>query len=192
MSAPRTEKHRSRSSEAPPATSRRRGVLGSGYFWAGLLIAAAGIALWAYALATREPAPPLSARGLDGLVSGLAQGSGAGPSSGAPVAPRLIDEASPALARFGASFAAGFFMGAVFRRLIRWTLMLAGLGAIAFFVARQSWYFQSADLSQVEHAVEEGVELVKASATTARDWVLGYVPTAGAGVAGMFLGARRG
>ena len=51
--------------------------------------------------------------------------------------------------------------------------------------------FQGADLSGVEQKVDEGVEFVQQNAATAKDWLLGYVPSCGAALTGMLFGARK-
>lgn len=175
---------------SPPApSSTRRSPLRSKVLLLAILITALGGGLWAYAASTR---PQASAAASSMAPSSLSpEEISRSISRAVAPEPRLIDRASPAITRFGGSFVIGFIIAFMLRKVLRWSLLVAGAVGVAFIVARQSGYFQGANLEGMEKQAQEGLDQAGKAAVTAKDWLMGYVPSAGAALTGMFFGARR-
>src|SRR5215471_14885819 len=94
------------------------GVLHSRLLWIAAAVTLAGAGLWAYAAATAGggPGPGVNHTMVTGLDSG-----GSGPRPAAQ--PRMVDQASPALFRFGGSFVVGFLLGWVLRRFVKLAIL---------------------------------------------------------------------
>lgn len=96
---------------------------------------------------------------------------------------------SSALTRFGGSYAAGFLIGWAFRRFLKWSLVggVVVLGIIA--LARKLGWFEL-DWALVESQIRHGLDWLKGEAGALREFLTGYIPSAGAGLVGAFFGVR--
>ena len=181
-------------SDHPRTAPARKSIWRSKLLLGAIAITLLGVALWAYALATRpEPAqlPPDSSR--SALVSGFASGDPNAPApQAAPKAdPRLVDEAAPAVARFGGSFIAGFCIAYALRKFIKIGAFVVGTILIGLFALN---YFGVVDVNTqlITDSLENAVAWVRGEAGAVKDVVLGYLPSAGAGATGLIVGARKG
>src|SRR5687768_6848504 len=97
------------SSSPRRAASPRKSVWKSKSLIAAVVITVLGLGLWAYAAATKPKATSGGNSAASGVVSGFSGGDPLAAGSTAPATEdRLIDKASPAVARFGGCFIAGF------------------------------------------------------------------------------------
>lgn len=154
------------------------------------LATAIGLAMWVYSMATRpasDAAP--AAAGANSLVTGFAPGESTPP---APTAERrLVDDASPALFRFGGSFIGGFFLAMLLKKFIKLTaLALVAIGGLIFLLKHTGVI--NLDWGSVESQVQQGGEWAKAHASQFKTIALGYLPSGASAIAGMFVGARHG
>lgn len=93
------------------------------------------------------------------------------------------------MTRFGGSYAAGFLIGWAFRRFLKWSLIggIVLFGVIA--LAKKLGWFEL-DWAAVESQVRHGLDWLKGEAGALRDFLTGYIPSAGAGLVGAFFGVR--
>jgi uncharacterized membrane protein (Fun14 family) len=161
-----------------------RPVMKSKLMIGAAVVAAIGLALWVYSMATR-PAPALSG---GAHVTGFTSGGGGAPAAAAE--PRLVDRAAPAMAKFGGSFVVGYFAAYAMRKFIKWSLIVAGLLTVGVVVLKKTGVV---DLpwDQVEHTVEEGVDLAREHAGGAWAYLKSVAPSAVAAAVGGIFGFRR-
>ncbi len=98
---------------------------------------------------------------------------------------------SPALFRFGASYLAGFFLGWFCRKSIKMGLLLAGAAAIIVFFL-QSTGKVNLDWSAIQAHISQSLAWLHGELGALKHFVTGYLPSTGAAVVGIFMGARRG
>jgi uncharacterized membrane protein (Fun14 family) len=87
----------------------------------------------------------------------------------------------------GASYAAGFCLGWVFRKLIRLIVMTAALVVALLALGR----FVGCDTSRSQEQVKHTGEWAQHEVTAAEDYLKHLLPSVGAGGVGTFLGFRR-
>lgn len=150
------------------------------------LVMLVGLGLWVYAMAT---APAGATGGSGGTASAMTMTTG-GMAIEPPREKRLIDESAPATFRLGFSFVVGFFLALVLRKFIRTTLLVAG-GIATLIIVLKATGLLSIDLDSVQSEVDRGLELAQREASRAKEFILGYVPSAVSAAAGMVMGARR-
>jgi uncharacterized membrane protein (Fun14 family) len=97
---------------------------------------------------------------------------------------------SPALFRFGSSFIAGFFLGYAFRKFLKWSLLVSGAVLGCIFVLKKLGVF-NLDWAGMEGHVSHSVSWAQGQAGAFKDFLTGYLPSAGAAFVGLFVGARR-
>lgn len=156
-----------------------------------LAITIVGCGLWAYAAATRPAAtsPPAGSASSSALVSGFAsQEAGTAPVQ-TPVEPRLIDDAGPAVARFGGSFVAGFCIAFAVRKIFKVAALIIGVGLIGLF-ALQYWGVVDVKFDLITDHLQSSFAWLQGKAGTMKDFIVGYLPSGAAGVTGMVVGAR--
>lgn len=163
-----------------------------------VLVTLLGVGMWVYASQTRPSAPPTpssSSGGAapDGMVSGFSTSDpmAAGAASPPAAEPRLIDRASPAVARFGACFVAGFCIAYAFKKFIKVAAIVAGVVFIGMFVMAKAGIIDF-DWSMMEGPMHRSVAWLRGEAGAMKDFILGYLPSAGSAAAGMLAGFRRG
>lgn|GEM_PF-3948807 len=151
-----------------------------------LALTLAGAALWAYAAltagapATDRPPP----------VQGFVATGAPAPDPPAPARSRLIDEGGPATVRLGLSFLAAYFVGWVTRMFLKVSLLVAGAIAVLVIVLDRTGA-ATIDWAAVGDHLGEALDWTRGRLDEFRDFVLGYVPSAVAAGAGLFLGFRR-
>lgn len=156
-----------------------------------LVVMMLGAVAWGYAIVTRPGTTParatntvMGAAGLTGPTEGKDPAQG-----GPPVEERVVDQAAPATFRLGLSFAAGYFLAWGIRAFLKITLLT--FGAVAVGVALMSHYHVlGLDWSIVQGKLESGFAFVQGEAVHFKNFVMGYLPTAGSAVAGTVFGFR--
>jgi uncharacterized membrane protein (Fun14 family) len=102
----------------------------------------------------------------------------------------LSNNMSPAVARLGASYLGGFFIGWLFRRFVKIAVLLAGV-VIALVAGLKSTGWITLDWVGLEAQVHESVRALQRGAEGLKQVLSGYLPSAGAGTAGIFFGFRK-
>lgn len=102
----------------------------------------------------------------------------------------LSDMMSPALARGGASFIGGFLVGWAFRKTLKIALLITlSLAALVAILKTTGWIHLEWNLIQSD--VNRTLNWAQGQAQSLKEVAVGYLPSAGAGVAGAFFGLRK-
>ena len=102
----------------------------------------------------------------------------------------LSDMMSPALARGGASFIGGFLVGWAFRKTLKIALLITlSLAALVAILKMTGWIHLEWNL--IESDVHRTLDWARGQAQSLKEVAVGYLPSAGAGVAGAFFGFRK-
>jgi uncharacterized membrane protein (Fun14 family) len=102
----------------------------------------------------------------------------------------MNDMMSPALARGGASFMGGFLIGWAIRRTVKLAAIVAGL-LLTLLAAVKMTGIVDLDWTAIEANISHSLAWAQGKAAGFKEVLTGYLPSAGAGGAGMFLGFRR-
>lgn len=177
--------------DAGAARAKKKSAWRSPSLIIAFVVMLVGAGLWAYAAATKPDASAARATP-DGVVSGFSSGDplAAGSGRSAPE-PRLIDKASPAVARFGGCFVAGFCVAYAFKKFIKVTAIVAGVLFIAIFAMKKAGIIDL-DWAMMEDTINRSVAWLRGEAGAMKDFITGYLPSAGSAAAGMFVGLRKG
>ena len=97
---------------------------------------------------------------------------------------------SPALLRFGGSYLGGFLAGWIFRRFVKTSALVAG-GIILLVAGLKSTGWITLDVAGIGTWFTESLASLQAGAEGIKQILMGYLPSAGAGAAGMFFGFRK-
>ena len=101
----------------------------------------------------------------------------------------LSDMMSPALARGGASFIGGVLVGWAFRKTLKIALLITlSLAALVAILKTTGWIHLEWNLIQSD--VNRTLDWARGQAQSLKEVAVGYLPSAGAGVAGAFFGFR--
>lgn len=151
--------------------------------WVALALMLFGAGLWIKDRASRDnpaiPAPTGGSQFSDSAATGT-------PSAGQ----RKLAPSAPATFRFGASYLGGFFLGWTLRRFLKLTLVLSGAAFVLIALARKFGWFE-VDWAAVEGHVRHSLAWLQGEAGAFKEFITGYLPSAGAAGVGMFLGFRR-
>lgn len=151
--------------------------------WVALAMVFLGGGLWVKDLIQQPPGgSPPSAAAVGDSTPGGAAGSSVKP---APNQPR-----APATFRLGTSYLGGFFLGWVFRRFIKFSLLLSA-AAIALVALGKKFGWLDLDWASLEGQVRQGVTWSHTEAGVIKQFLTGLLPSAFAAGAGVFLGFRR-
>ncbi len=174
------------------AASPRKSFWKSKSLIAAVVITVLGLGLWAYATATKPKATSGGNNAASGIVSGFSGGDplAAGSTTQAPE-DRLIDKASPAVARFGGCFIAGFCVAYAFKKFIKVTALLVGVFLIAMFALQKTGVIHM-EWAWFESGIDRSVAWLKGEAGAMKDFIMGYLPSSASALAGMVVGMRRG
>lgn len=115
---------------------------------------------------------------------------GAGVTTLAGLGAWMNDMMSPALARGGASFMAGFLLGWAIRRAVKLALIVAGI-LFTLLAAVKMTGAIDLDWSAIEANIAHSLAWAQGKAEGFKEVLTGYLPSAGAGGAGTFLGFRK-
>jgi uncharacterized membrane protein (Fun14 family) len=102
----------------------------------------------------------------------------------------ITDFSSPTVARFGGSYLGGFFIGWAFRRFVKMAALLAG-AMLAVIATLKSTGWIDLDWAAVETQIAQGLTSIHQGAEGIKQTLSGYLPSAGAGAAGVFFGFRK-
>lgn len=151
--------------------------------WVALALMLVGGGLW---IKNRTPGenPPVPAPTGGSQLSESA--ATAPPAGGRPER----QSAAPATFRFGASYLGGFFLGWTLRRFLKLTLLLAGAAFVLIAIARKFGWFE-VDWAAVEGHVRHSLTWLQGEAGAFKEFITGYLPSAGAAGVGAFIGFRR-
>ena len=149
--------------------------------WAALGLMLLGGGLWIKDRAQADS--PAVARGGSQFSDSSATGS---QSSGI----HELKPSAPATFRFGASYVGGFFLGWTFRRFLKLTLLLSGM-AIALIALGKKFGWFELDWAALESHVRHSLAWLQGEAGAFKQFITGYLPSAGAAGVGAFLGFRR-
>ena len=115
---------------------------------------------------------------------------GAGATTIAGLGAWMNDMMSPALARGGASFMGGFLIGWAIRRTVKMAAIIAGiLLALLATIKMTGWI--DLDWTAIEANITHSLAWAQGKAEGFKEVLTGYLPAAGAGGAGTFLGFRK-
>lgn len=103
---------------------------------------------------------------------------------------RDLKSSAPAAFRFGASYVGGFFLGWALRRFLKGTLLLSG-AAIVLIALGKKFGWLELDWVAMESHVRHGLAWLQGEAGAFKQFITGYLPSAGAAGVGAFLGFRR-
>jgi uncharacterized membrane protein (Fun14 family) len=102
----------------------------------------------------------------------------------------LNDMASPALARGGASYLAGYLIGWVARRALKVAALMVG-AILALIAVLKSNGAIDLNWSVIEQNVSHSFAWLRGEIDGLKQLVTGYLPTAGAGTVGAIFGFRK-
>jgi len=100
------------------------------------------------------------------------------------------DQVSPALARGGASYIGGFLIGWTFRRAVKLAALIAGL-FLTVIATLKSVGWIDFDWASIESNVSQSLHWLNGEAEGLKTFLAGYLPSAGAGGAGLYFGFRK-
>ncbi len=175
-----------------PAADEVRSTLAKRPFWQSpsIWVAASlmvlGLGLWgleAFTGGEEEAATPSGVDGATTLMQSRSQTGAEADSDGLP-------PMSPAVFRLGAGYLGGFFLGWALRRFITLTLVVTG-GLVVLLAAFQGLGWFEVNWPAVEEHLQMSLAWIQGQAGSFKTFVTGYLPSASAGTAGLFVGFRR-
>lgn len=115
---------------------------------------------------------------------------GAGATTLAGLGAWMNDMMSPALARGGASFMGGFLIGWAIRRTVKLAVIVTGL-LLTLLAAVKMTGIVELDWTVIETNIVHSLAWAQGKAEGFKEVLTGYLPSAGAGGAGAFIGLRK-
>jgi uncharacterized membrane protein (Fun14 family) len=101
-----------------------------------------------------------------------------------------INDYSPALLLFGGSYLGGFFLGWIFRRFVKTAVIITG-GFMLLLGGLKTSGWITLDWVGIETAVNQSLLSFQAGAEGIKQILMGYLPSAGSGSAGIFFGFKK-
>lgn len=147
----------------------------------GLMLLGGGLWIKDRAQTNKSPAPspPVASQFSDSSATG------------APANRRdEMKSSASATFRFGSSYVGGFFLGWMFRRFLKLTLIVSGAAIVLIELARK-WGWFELDWAAVEGHVRHSLAWLQGEAGAFKQFITGYLPSVGAAGVGAFLGFRR-
>jgi len=115
----------------------------------------------------------------------------AGAATAAGLAAWVTDyAASPALAQLGGSYIGGFFIGWAVRRFLRMAALVAG-GIFAGIAILKGAGWLDLDWGSLEMEIQQSMAALQRGVVGLKQFLSGYLPSAGAAGAGTFFGFRK-
>jgi uncharacterized membrane protein (Fun14 family) len=151
--------------------------------WVALALVLLSGGLW---IKDRTQAAPPSAKSPSG-ASQFSDSASTKTQSDTGREPKL---SAPATFRFGASYVGGFFLGWTFRRFLKVTLLLSGATFVLIALGKKLGWWEL-DWVAMEGQVRHSLAWVQGEAGAFKQFLTGYLPSAGAAGVGAFLGFRR-
>jgi len=156
--------------------------------WVAAALMVVGLGLWVVQAVAGGEGDGMAPSGVDGSNSFMDTGSQpeaeTTPDSGA------LSPMSPAVFRLGAGYLGGFFLGWSLRKFIKLTLLVAG-GLVVMLAAFQGLGWFEVNWPAVEEHLQLSLSWLHGQAGSFKTFVTGYLPSAGAGTAGLVVGFRR-
>lgn len=97
---------------------------------------------------------------------------------------------SPLFAQLGGSYIGGFFIGWAFRRFLKMAALVAG-GIFAAIAVLKGTGWVDLDWSAIETQIMHSMAALQRGAEGLKQFLSGYLPSAGAAGAGTFFGFRK-
>jgi uncharacterized membrane protein (Fun14 family) len=171
--------------EVAPARTKRP-IWQSPSVWVAAVLMMLGLGLWGVEAITGGEEEGTTPSGFDGTTSLLESRSQTGEETDSDgLAPM-----SPAVFRLGAGYLGGFFLGWSLRKFIKLTLLVAG-GLVVMLAAFQGLGWFEVNWPAVEEHLQLSLSWLQGQASTFKTFITGYLPSAGAGTAGLVVGFRR-
>ncbi|MBU6480953.1 MAG: hypothetical protein KGS09_10470 [Nitrospirae bacterium] len=98
--------------------------------------------------------------------------------------------ASPALAQLGGSYIGGFFIGWAFRRFLKMAALVAGAVFAGIAILKGTGWLDL-DWGALEAQILQSMGALQRGAVGLKQFLSGYLPSAGAAGAGTFFGFRK-
>jgi uncharacterized membrane protein (Fun14 family) len=102
----------------------------------------------------------------------------------------VADLSSPAVVGIGASYLGGFFFGWAFRRFLKMAALITG-GLLACIAVLEDTGWIDLNWTSVETQISHSIAAVHQGAEGLKHILSGYLPSTGAGAAGVFFGFRK-
>lgn len=172
---------------APASTGPGRPVWQTPSVWVAAALMLAGLGLWVVqSLAGGDEAPaPSDAAGATAFME-----SGRSSETEATAESDALTPMSPAVFRLGAGYLGGFFLGWSLRKFIKLSLLVAG-GLVVMLVVFHGLGWFEVNWPAVEEHLQLSLAWVQGQAGSFKTFVTGYLPSAGAGSAGLYVGFRK-
>lgn len=156
--------------------------------WVAVGLMVVGLGFWAFRALAGGADTELAASDAAGATSFMESGSSSGTETTADT--ETLTPMSPAVFRLGAGYLGGFFLGWALRKFIKMTVLVAG-GLVVMLAAFQGLGWFEVNWPAVEEHLQLSLTWIQGQAGTFKTFVTGYLPSAGAGTAGLFVGFRR-
>jgi uncharacterized membrane protein (Fun14 family) len=152
--------------------------------WIAAALVVVGLFFWIKD-AVQKPAPSgsPSAPGMTSLTDSKSAPEGQAKTAG-------LKPSSPATFRLGVSYLGGFFLGWALRRFIKATLLLSGAAILLIGLGKKLGWMDL-DWASLEGHVQHSLSWLHGEAGAIKQFLTGYLPSAGAAATGIFLGFRR-
>lgn len=147
--------------------------------WLAAGITVLGLVLWITTPAAAPPPPTLPDTGTP-----LAQASGEAVASSVHSV-----QGTPALFRFGLSYIGGFFLGYGLKRFLKVTLVVSAMVVGVLLLLSHTGVI-GLDWNSMQEQVQSSFGWLTGQAEALKDFLSGYLPSAGAAGVGLFLGLR--
>jgi uncharacterized membrane protein (Fun14 family) len=115
----------------------------------------------------------------------------AGPAKGQGDRGAAWQTRAPLLFRLPISYIVGFLAGWLCRKSLKWGILAAGTAVAVIAIAQHTGLVQL-DWAGLQEQVTQSLGWFRATVSTVRHFLTGYLPSATAAVIGVFLGARHG
>ncbi len=170
------------------STLTKRPIWQTPSVWVAAALMVVGLGVWAVqALAGGEDETMAPSDGA-GSTSFMESSSSSEPEATADS--DALSPMSPAVFRLGAGYLGGFFLGWSLRKFITLTLLGAG-GLVVMLAAFQGLGWFEVNWPAVEEHLQLSLSWLHGQAGSFKTFVTGYLPSAGAGTAGLVVGFRR-
>ncbi len=183
----------SSSQETTDVAPRRNPLWTAKSLLLAVVISLVGLAFWIRSPGPSPTKPPASGSGRPATASsfGASESRTAPPPPSGTEAVREKLRSAPIGLRYGVSYIGGFLIGYAYRRSLKVAMWLAALTATGIGVLKWSGAFDL-DWNAVQGQVQEGLGWATQQAEVWRHRLSGFLPSAGVGLGGIFMGARRG
>lgn len=156
--------------------------------WVAAALMVVGLGFWAVQALTGGEDDTMARSDAAGTTSFMESRSS--PDAEATADSDTLSPMSPAVFRLGAGYLGGFFLGWSLRKFIKLTVLVAG-GLVVMLAAFQGLGWFEVNWPAVEDHLQLSLSWLHGQAGSFKTFVTGYLPSAGAGTAGLVVGFRR-